>query len=91
MRQVFQRIAYPENLFLKHRKVIAAPLFNLDIGKRCDVLPHLSEPMVAHFERFERAADKLGQIRNANPVDARMTHGIEDELLGRLPMSLLGL
>ena len=46
--------------------------------------------MVANLERLERAAHKLGQIDDADPVDARIAHSIEDELFGGLPVHLLG-
>ena len=70
---------------LRARRIIAAPLLNLDIGKRSDVLPHLSEPVVANLERPERAAHKLGQIDDTDPVDARIAHSIEDKLFGVCP------
>ena len=46
--------------------------------------------MVANLKRLERAAHKLGQIDDADPVDARIAHNIEDELFGGLPVHLLG-
>ena len=46
--------------------------------------------MVANLERLERAAHKLGQIDDADPVDARIAHSIEDELFGGLLVHLIG-